>query len=170
MHCHEAEELMFAARDRALPDLQRAALEQHVAGCASCRQAQAQLDEAASAWRVADAAVATPAVDREWYAIRRRLRAGVGATDTARRAWWSAPRWLAVGSAAVAAAVALVFGLRLGDRETAEGGLIVQQPTPGYVSYVVVYNSTESTMVYEEPETGWLLVWVGDSPAGSSEI
>jgi hypothetical protein len=159
MNCHDTESLLFAERDGTLHESQRASLAAHVAGCASCRAMQQELAQAASAWRSADASVATPAVETEWHAIRRRIRHEVPVAGGAARGVVHRRPWpFALGAVAALVLFAAVFGTRWFRTD-------MHAPLAGsdYVSYVVVHNATDSTMVYEDRESGWLLVWVGDT-------
>lgn len=155
MNCHDAERLLFSARDGALDVAQHTALAAHLAQCPACRTAETALAESAAAWRTASAAVPTPAIEKEWHAIRRRLRSGEPSTSGS-STWWRSTVLAVAGAAAVAAVVFL--GPSPSKPDTS---------TPGrdstYVSYVSVYGGAENTMVYEDPDSGWLVVWVGDT-------
>jgi len=161
MNCHDAESLLFAERDGTLDESRRASLAAHVAGCASCQALQAELAQSAVAWRAADAAVATPDIDREWHAIRRRIRNDAPAGG--RAALGQRPWWVSVGAVTALVAIAAMFGTRWFRTD-------VHDPMAnwaGYTSYVVVHNATDSTMVYEDQQSGWLVVWVGDTAESS---
>jgi len=155
MNCPDAEPLLFLARDGALDESRRRALAAHLEQCPDCRAAAAALAEAAEAWRRGSAVVPTPVIEKEWHAIRRRIRAGEEPAS-ASGAWWR-PAVLSLAGAAAIALVAL-FGNR---------GAGTEFSTPDrdstYVSYVAVYGGAENTMVYEDPNSGWLVVWVGDT-------
>src|SRR6187549_930473 len=109
MNCREAQPHIFAERDGALDDLRRAALDGHLAQCDACRRIRDDLTAALTSWRADVNRVAVPDVEREWHAVRRRIRGGAetGAARSAR------PRrnlftWIAVP---VGAAAALAFAL-----------------------------------------------------------
>jgi anti-sigma factor RsiW len=156
MNCREAETLIFAARDGALDDTRRAALALHVAQCPACREVQAELENAATAWRAADHAAGVPAVEAEWHAIRRRIRGGTASPETATGAW-RLPSWLGIAATLAVVAFAAVFGTRWFRTDVAD-----PLADPGYVSYVVVHNTSDTTMVYDDAESGWLVVWVAN--------
>jgi anti-sigma factor RsiW len=157
MNCREAESLIFAARDGALDETRRAALAVHVAQCRACHEIQSELATAATSWRSADASAKVPAIEVEWHAIRRRIRGESQTAPVAGVARWWRPVFLGVGAAA-----ALAFGAMLAPR------WLGQEPdAENYVSYVVVHNTSDDTMVYEDAESGWLVVWVPNETAGS---
>lgn len=157
MNCREAEELIFAARDGALDEIRRAALAQHLEQCAACRAMQAELEVAAKSWRTADSAVNLPAVEIEWHAIRRRMRGDHPAGGSA-AARWLRPRWWSLATATAAVVALAVF---VGPRWFQPAPAVAAHDA-GYVSYVVVENTSAATMVYEDAESGWLVVWVSD--------
>ena len=158
MTCREAEPLIFAARDGALDELRRAALAEHLGQCAACRAMQAELEDAATSWHAADAVIKTPAVEVEWHAIRRRIRGDqTGTVTTAAR--WLRPLWWSLATATGAAALAMA--IFAGPRWFQPGSTGATSGS-GYVSYVVVENTSDATMVYEDEQSGWLVVWVSD--------
>ena len=158
MNCRDAEPLLFAERDGALTSEERAALAQHVAACPACRRACADLAAANAALRTAAANVAVPDADREWQVLRQRLTAQsprrVGARRLAPVAW--------IGlSLAAAAALALAF---LGGHRPFGGN--PDAADLARAEFVEVKDSSASTMVYVDQESGWLVVWaVPDSSA-----
>lgn len=159
MNCREAESLIFAARDGALGEPQRATLAEHLGRCPACRELQATLDAAANAWRSADAGVPVPVVETEWHAIRRRIRAEQP-DSASTTAWWRRPMWLGLTTATAALALGLWVGPRWFQAEPT-----LAPRDAAYVSYVKVFNTSDETMVYEDAESGWLVVWVTDDPA-----
>src|SRR4051812_16159644 len=106
MNCRDAERQIFAERDGALGSTQRAALAEHVAQCATCRQTQKVLAAAIGSWRISTQAARMPDPSREWEALRRDLRGGIPAVarPAGRR---NLVPWLAlpVGAAAALAVV-----------------------------------------------------------------
>ncbi len=111
--------------------------------------------ESAGAWRAQAASVSTPDAEHEWFAIRRRIRSGEKPQ--------SVPlAWLRPAGFGLAAAAAVALAVMLAPRSQKS-----ESSTPGrdstYVSYVTVESASDSTMVYEDPDSGWLVVWVGDA-------
>src|SRR5689334_5149655 len=109
MNCRNAERQIFAERDGALDETQRAALAIHLTGCAGCRQLKVNFATAIESWRSASRMVASPDAEREWLNVRRRIRGGavVGEESEGKRhRQWIA--WLALPiGAAAALAIAL---------------------------------------------------------------
>jgi anti-sigma factor RsiW len=161
MNCREAENLIFAARDGALDQNQRAALASHLTQCPACQAMQAELESAAVSWRAADAATRVPVVEREWHAIRRRIRADEPAAASSSGRWLRPALW---GFAAAAAALA--FALFVSPRWLPQDSTATSGDA-AYVSYVKVFNTSAETMVYEDAESGWLVVWVSDDGAST---
>jgi anti-sigma factor RsiW len=164
MTCREAETLIFAARDGALVESQRASLAEHVAHCEACRRLQAELATAAGVWRARDAAVRVPAVEVEWHAIRRRIRGEVLETTTA-TAWkrWLRPLAWSFSTAAAALMLAVFVA-----PDWFRSQPTTARPDSSYVSYVQVFNTSDEAMVYEDAESGWLVVWVANDPAATT--
>src|SRR5688500_2627647 len=114
MNCREAQSRIFAERDGALNNSQRAALEEHVARCGDCQRIRDDLTTVFVTWRNDVNRAAVPNPDREWHAVRRRIRGGAepGTAQVSR------PRrnlfaWLALPlGAAAAVAVALFVSLQ----------------------------------------------------------
>src|SRR3954466_11888028 len=110
MNCREAQDQVFAERDGALDSTQRAALDSHVAGCATCRRIRADLATAFTLWRVEVEKVVVPDAEREWHAVRRRIRGGAEAgTETTARPRRNLVPWLAVPLGAAAATAVALF-------------------------------------------------------------
>jgi predicted anti-sigma-YlaC factor YlaD len=161
MNCREAQRHLFAEGEGALESSQRVTLEEHVGHCPDCRRMRDDLTAALSAWRSENARTPVPDADREWHAVRRRIRGGVepGAEHTVRPrrnlfAWAAVP----IGVAA-AAAVALM----------------VSKPEPAGTSLpLVAYAATAesidvpggdaATMVFVDEKSGWLMVMASDAP------
>jgi anti-sigma factor RsiW len=156
MNCREAENLIFAARDGALDQNQRAALASHLTQCPACRAMPAELETAAVSWRAADATARVPAIEVEWHAIRRRIRGETPEAALAGARWLRPLLW---GVSAAAAALALTF---LTNPARFRPAPATAARDAGYVSYVVVENTSAATMVYEDEQSGWLVVWVSD--------
>ncbi len=161
MNCHEAQNALFADRDDPLAPSQQAALEAHVATCGECQRVRQGLEAAFSTWRHQNATVAIPDAQREWHAVRRRIRGGVDESEqaTSRRrrglfAWVSIP----LSAAAAALAVALYvdpFSLKSPDAAASNGQtarLATATPEPA-----------ASNMVFVDAKSGWLVVWSSES-------
>lgn len=155
MNCRDAEKLIFAERDGALTETQRAALAKHLDDCAACRSVPTELAAATNAWRRAGAAASVPTVEIEWHAIRRRIR-GEESASTETSGWRRPLGW------SLAAAAAIALAAFVGPRWWQSHGAASTDDW-AYVSFVEVHGSTESTMVYEDQQSGWLVVWVGDT-------
>ena len=164
MNCHEAQNHLFAARDSALDSNQRASLDGHVAHCANCRRMRDDLVAAFSVWRKETAEAPVPDVEREWHAVRRRIRGGAdaGTTTTLARPRRNFLPWLAVP---IGAAAALALALYVGS----ENGATPPTTAPGAPrTHIARADSVEvpgnaSTMVYVDDKSGWLIVWASDS-------
>ncbi len=161
MNCHEAQNALFADRDDPLAPSQQAALEAHLATCGECERVRHGLEAALSSWRDQSASVAIPDSQREWHAVRRRIRGGVEASGpaTSRRrrglfTWISIP----IGAAAAALAVALYVG---------PFSLKSPEPAPSLAQTARVNPATPepaaSNMVFVDDKSGWLVVWSSES-------
>jgi hypothetical protein len=163
MNCREAQHQIFAERDSALETTQRAALDGHVAECADCRRIRDDLTAVFATWRTKVDHVAVPDVDREWYAVRRRIRGGVEPgverTTSPRRSFLP---WLTLPLGAAAALAVALFVTRAPDAPA---------PTPvspgkarvARADSVEVPGNHASTMVFVDDKSGWLIVWANDS-------
>ena len=163
MNCREAQNQIFAERDGALPETERAALVSHVAQCPDCRRIREDLVVAVDFWRVEAAKVIVPDAEREWHAVRRKIRGGVEAGEvrlTPRRPGFFT--WLAVPLAAVGAlALALFISL------PTEKPIGVDGQSPGShvarAESVQVSGRNASTMVYVDDKSGWLIVLASET-------
>ena len=158
MNCREAQPQIYAERDGALDNTQRAALDGHLAQCDACRRIREELTAALTVWRTEALNVTVPDAEREWHAVRRRIRggaeSGAGRTSRSRRNLFA---WLVIplGAAAVA--------------------LLVAPQTPpatqpaAVTTHIARANSVEapgnsaSTMVFVDDKSGWLIVWASDA-------
>lgn len=155
MNCREAESRLYAdqpADPTAGPDAAAPAFSEHLATCSRCRETHGRLREALDAWRTETAVVAVPDAEREWHAVRRRIRHDGATARPARRylPWLSLP--LGLGAAA-----ALAF-------------LALPRPAPpavARVEFVEVPGGRASTMVVVDEQSGWLIVQASDAPAVS---
>jgi len=149
MNCREAEKLILIEREGASGDSRRAALETHLEGCPACRDLQAGLTAATQSWKAMDVKVALPDVEREWHAIRRRMRA----TEIGPR-FSLLPAWLVPSLAAAAVAVMVFFiGAPWSGQETTQSASVAR------AEYVEVADESASTLVYVDEDSGWLVVW-----------
>jgi hypothetical protein len=163
MNCREAQNQIFAERDGALAETERAALVSHVAECGDCRRIREDLVVAVDFWRVEAAKAVVPDAEREWHAVRRKIRGGVEGGEvrlTPRRSRFLT--WVTVPLAAVGAlALALFISL---PTETPSAGS--QQSPPSHVARaesVEVSGRNASTMVYVDDKSGWLIVLASET-------
>lgn len=163
MNCHESQTLLFAERDRPLDPYEHTAVEAHLAGCAECQRVRTGLQDAFALWRKQQAAVTVPNAEREWHAVRRRIRGGMAPESTAapRRRHSTLFPWLVVPlSAAAAIAIALYvdpFGL--------DNPEPVQPRTQSVRVDAAAASGEASTMVFVDDKSGWLVVWANDAGA-----
>lgn len=166
MTCREAQHQLFSSDSRAsaahaepgAAASDRAQLDAHVASCADCRRMQASLNAVLHDWRKTTADVAVPDSEREWQAVRRRIRNGdtPAASPSSRRVL----PWLALPLAA-AAAIALLFvdppgASRSPASPTASGAQIARADS-------VEVPGGASPLVYVDDKSGWLIVWANDA-------
>jgi hypothetical protein len=160
MNCREAQSYLFADRDDVL-ETQRVALDSHVAECTGCRRMRENLGAALTAWRVEVHQTTVPNVEREWYAVRRRIRGGVESGEVrlepSRRNLFT---WFAVP---VGAAAALAFAFFVMPSST--------NPVAEHAEHVARANSVQvpgnnaATMVFVDDKSGWLFVLASDEAA-----
>lgn len=154
MNCRSAQRLLSAERDGAPATSERAALGSHLAGCAECQRFRAVMVEAADAWRVSTARVATPDAELAWQAVRREIRAGGASTMAPSAPWFS--RWaLPVGAAAALAAVAVIVAPHWRQAPTVPIRTVARADA-------VEVGGSSSPMVYVDNQSGWLVVWAPD--------
>ncbi|MBL9210668.1 MAG: zf-HC2 domain-containing protein [Opitutaceae bacterium] len=158
MNCREAQHRILTERDGALDEPSRAALAGHLADCAGCRRVQDDLTAALSAWRTEVANVTVPDAEREWHAVRRRIRGGETGADRPARSRRSLFTWIALPLGAAAAA-ALALYVSPSPRF---------DPAPiAHVDSVEAPGNNASTMVFVDDKSGWLIVWASDAtPTG----
>jgi len=155
MTCREAQDHLYADRSADPTNPSEAAMTAfaaHLAQCPGCRRQQEQLRSALDAWRADAAATPVPDAEREWHALRRRIRGGDTAANPVRRFW----PWLSL-PLGLGAAAALTF-------------LVWQNPAPraeARVDFVEVPGGKASTMVFVDEKSGWLIVQASDSPGTS---
>lgn len=158
MNCREAQLRVLAERDGALDETSRAALAGHLADCAGCRRVRDDLTAAVNAWRTDVAEVVVPDVEREWYAVRRRMRGGETGAPRPVRSRRSLFAWIALPLGAAAAAALALF-ISPGPRF---------DPAPiAHVDSVEAPGNNASTLVFVDDKSGWLIVWASDAtPTG----
>lgn len=163
MNCRTALQHIASERDTGLDAGSRAGLEAHVAACDSCRRARANLAAALESWRSESTRVAIPDPEREWQAVRRRIRSAPEAhrEHASPRAWFN-PAWLAVPAAA--ALVAFTFFRPNAGPEEIPGG---RTATTARVEAVEAPGGNASTMVFIDDKSGWLIVWATDTSGRS---
>lgn len=162
MNCREAQSQLYAEGTGAPNESSRAALAAHLEGCAGCRQIRDHLAAALTTWRTETAQLAVPDAEREWHAVRRRIRGGDAATlaDTGRRRSWLAWLTLPLGAAAAAAIAVFVYL----PPEKPQPAAVV--PVPAHTAradFVEAPGNNASTMVFVDDKSGWLIVWASDA-------
>ena len=158
MNCREAQSRIFAERDGALDNPQRAALEEHVAQCSGCQRIRDGLTTVFTTWRNDVNRAAAPDAEREWHAVRRRIRGGdeVGGAPASR------PRrnlfaWLALPLGAAAAVAVALFVLFQPATTVPESAKPVARIA--HANSVEVPGDNASTVVFVDDKSGWLFVW-----------
>ena len=164
MNCREAQPQIFAERDGALDNLQRAALDGHLAQCDACRRIRDDLAAALTVWRTEVVNVTVPDSEREWHAVRRRIQGGpeAGAERTSR------PRrnpftWMMLPLGAVGAAAVAFFVIPTNPPPAAPDVPLVAQTARA--DSVEAPGNNASTMVFVDDKSGWLIVWASDARA-----
>lgn len=158
MNCREAHNRILAERDGALEESSRAALAGHLADCAGCRRVRDDLTATLSAWRTEVANVTVPDAEREWYAVRRRMRGGETGADRPARSRRSLFTWIALPLGAAAAAALALFISPSARFDPAPIAHVDSVETPG---------NNASTLVFVDDKSGWLIVWASDAtPTG----
>ncbi len=153
MNCREAESHLYADRPAdSAPAPDSAAFQAHLAQCPDCRRLQAALRAGFDTWRQDSAATRVPDAEREWHAVRRRLRTQEDSAGPLRSLW----PWLSL-PLGLGAAAALTF-------------IVWQRPLPeaeARADFVEVPGGKASTMVFVDEKSGWLIVQASDSPGTS---
>lgn len=158
MNCREAQSRIFAERDGALDGNEHAALDGHLAECDACRKVRDGLAAAVTAWRNDATAVQVPDAEREWHAVRRRIRSE--SAPTARRPLFT---WLVL-PLGVAAAAAVAFTLFVPSTvPTVVPAPIADATQVARVDAVEAPGNNASTMVFVDEKSGWLIVWASDA-------
>ena len=162
MNCQEAQDQIFAERDSAPDTTARAALEGHVAHCADCRRIRDDLTAVFVTWRNDAAKVVVPDAEREWHAVRRRIRGGAAAgeqvaTSRARRNIFG---WLAVPLGAAAACAIAFVALRQDPAPKSHHG----RPQIAQADYVEAPGNNASIVISVDDKSGWVFVVASDEP------
>jgi hypothetical protein len=165
MNCREAQSHLFSERDNALDNHQRVALDGHLAQCDGCRRVREDLTTALTVWRVTTVKVATPDAEREWHAVRRRIRGGgeAGAVRTTR------PRrnlfsFIAVPlGAAAAIALALFVSPKVSSELPAESHV---GANVARAHAIEVSGTNAPAMVFVDDKSGWTFVWATEANSG----
>ena len=158
MNCREAKNYIFAERDGALGEAQRAALVSHLASCTDCQAVRTDLEQCLTELHATAANVRVPDADIEWQKVRRALRAEEEPAVRRR----SFAGWLALPAAA-AAAVAIGLYVRTGsptgsDISAGDRVATVAPTTPGTAT-----APSPSAVVYVDDQSGWTFVWATDA-------
>jgi hypothetical protein len=166
MNCREAQSQIFAERDGALDNAQRAALDGHIAHCGDCQRMREDFTAALASWRNEASHVAVPNVEREWHAVRRRIRGGSDSgaerVEHPRRNLFT--RFALPLGAAAAAAVA--FFVTLQPSSTGVAGTH-PEPKIARANSVDVPANDATTVIMVDDKSGWLFVWASaDSKQG----
>jgi anti-sigma factor RsiW len=172
MNCNRAQEWISAQRDGALDPARTEPLKAHLAACGACRAFALSLDTAARLLRERPAP-AGPTPEAAWADVQRALRQQPSTAPVFAPMWeWLGNRpWRLAGTAAACGVIAFTAVWRL-----ATPAVPVPVPTPAAphtteVLHVATGLADASTMVYEDEETGWTVIWVmpaeGDDHAHS---
>jgi len=174
MNCHDAETLMLAEKDGALPDEKRTVLEAHIAGCKSCSHFRDAIAATSHHMRESAQAVSVPDAAREWREIRRRIQAPEPAAPVWARllpalgvplaaaaalaiAFLSAPQWFGRGDSDPATIATTA------STEIVQVAEVAWEP---HAEFVEVPGSDDSMVVYLDEPSGWLVVWAVDPTDG----
>ena len=161
MNCREAQSEIFANRDGAPGASPRAALDAHVASCAACQQIRTNLAAALGAWRTDSARAIVPDAEREWHAVRRRIRGGAETGLAPVRPSRSGFAWLSLPlGAAAAAAFAFVV---LNQERSAELHANFSSAVTARAHDVEAPGHKASTMVFVDDKSGWLIILASDT-------
>jgi anti-sigma factor RsiW len=153
MNCREAEHSLFAERDGALDETQRAALVSHVDECSACRLLRQNLTVALAELQASSRQSSLPDVELEWQKLRREIRGGATAQMAASRR--SPITWFALPLAA-AAALAIAFFVTPGTQKSDFSAT----PTAKIAQATSASESEPaSTMVFVDDKSGWTFVW-----------
>lgn len=159
MNCNEVKSQLFGDEEGGLEQDRRVALNAHVAHCAACRRVRDDLGAAFTTWRDENARATLPDVDREWHAVRRKIRGGVEVGTESRPRRRFTP-WIALPIGA-AAALALTLYVARNDGDGRQQPGFAPAPQVARADSVEVPGRA-STSVYVDDKSGWLIVWATD--------
>lgn len=159
MNCREVQDRLCSAPDAAPDSSADAALEAHVAHCAACRRVRDDLTAALAAWRSDVAQIEVPDAEREWHAVRRRLRGGAAAP----RSRWGLGGWLGLPLAVAGAAAVAV--LMVSPPAAVPEVVLPVGETIAKAENIEAPGNDASTMVFVDDKSGWLIVWASDATA-----
>jgi hypothetical protein len=161
MNCREAQSQILTPPE-GVPDPSRhALLEGHLAHCAGCRRVRDDLAAALTSWRTDVAQAVVPDPEKEWYAVRRRIRGGAETGRTDARPRRTLLTWIALPLGAAAAAAVALFVAPQFQSGTLSPAAIA------HVDSVEAPGNNASTLVFVDDKSGWLIVWASDAnPVG----
>ena len=161
MTCREAQSQMFTEHPVGRTDPAAAsAFATHLASCSDCQRIRDELAAALTSWRTQVDTTPVPNAEREWHAVRRRIRGGAETNPKPGRVGLHWLAWLALPlGGAAAAAIALMIALPSSPVKTAE----VAPPPLARVESVEAPGNNASTMVFVDDKSGWLIVWASDA-------
>lgn len=164
MNCREVQHQLFAEGDGALDNSQRAALEGHVAQCADCRRIREDLTTALTVWRIDTARVIVPDAEREWHAVRRKIRGGM--TNAANEQALTRRNIFAWLTIPLGAAAALAVALFVSRPSPQPAHAVPAMPTAqvARADAIEAPGNNASTMVFVDDQSRWLIVWASDAP------
>ncbi|MCE9613455.1 MAG: zf-HC2 domain-containing protein [Lentisphaerae bacterium] len=162
MNCHQAQRWLSARQDGALDPARVARLAAHVASCAACRRFEQQLAALKPHWQ-ARPETAVPTPEAAWADVQRGLRLQGAEERPAVVVPWA--RWARV---AVMLCVLAALGAVL---DHVWSGFSPVGEVTAAPATKVLRATTElagaSTMVYEDQQTGWAVVWVMPAEDGN---
>lgn len=161
MNCREAQSQILTPPEGASDPSRSALLEGHLAHCAGCRQVRDNLTAALTTWRADVARAVVPDAEKEWHAVRRRIRGGAETGQRPARSRWTFFTWVALPLGAAAAAAVALFVAPQFQSGTLSPAAIA------HVDSVEAPGNNASTLVFVDDKSGWLIVWASDAnPVG----
>lgn len=161
MNCKKARMWISADLDGELSPREKALLEAHLAGCATCRRMREKWGQFGIRMRTAPAPAA-PSSEAAWEDIRRTIRTIPRERRIIDASWVFGPglKW-AVAALLVIALGAGIFGVRPRGRS-----LQAEAPPAAEVELVETGLPGASPMVYEDAESGWMVIWIVEGNHG----
>lgn len=156
MNCHKAEELLSRALDGELPAEQRAALDSHVASCASCRALCEDWTRNAALLRDQKIEPAQTA-EALWADVQRTIRLQGERPGVEVSVFGWRLQWAGVMIFAILLGVSAFGLLRLRSPQV-ETTQVIERGVE--VEFVETDVPGASPMVYQDAETGWTVIWV----------